>query len=118
MALVEINSGICGFITRVSVKKADHKTVEVTIETDCPNIKKVAWGKKTFNPLRELFCRLHETEVYLALLKGVSHPACLVPAGVIKGIELEAGMALPKDGYIRVKSRPSGDWNPESSQNN
>ncbi|MFZ5650468.1 MAG: DUF6951 family protein [Bacillota bacterium] len=100
--MVEINSGICGFTTRVNVRKTDQRTVEVLIETDCPNIKKVTGGKKAFKPLRELFCKLHETETYIALLNGVSHPACLVPAGVLKGIEVESGLALPKDSYIRV----------------
>lgn len=102
MALVEINSGICGFKTSVSVKKADQGTVEVIIDTDCPNIKKAAGGIKTIKPLKELFRKLHETETYMALLNGVAHPACLVPAGVLKGIEVESGLALPKDSYIKV----------------
>lgn len=102
MTFVEINSGICGFKTRVSVRKSDHRTVSILIDTDCPNIKKVAGKITSVKPLRELFCRLHETETYIALLSGIAHPACLVPAGVLKGIEVEAGLALPKDGYIRV----------------
>jgi hypothetical protein len=30
------------------------------------------------------------------------HPACPVPAGIIKAVEVEAGMALPKDAAILV----------------
>lgn len=102
MATVEINSGICGFITRVEVKKTGQKTVEVNIETDCPNLKKVAGNIKDIKPIKEIFCKLHETETYKSLVNGIAHPACLVPAGVLKGIELEAELALPKDGYIRI----------------
>lgn len=102
MADVEISSGICGFKTRVHVKKTDQRTVEVSIETDCPNIKKVTGGVRVVKPFKELFCKLHETETYISLINGVSHPACLVPSGVLKGIEVEAGMALPKESYIRV----------------
>ena len=29
------------------------------------------------------------------------HPACLVPAGIIKAIEVEAGLALPMDASIK-----------------
>ena len=29
------------------------------------------------------------------------HPACPVPSGIIKAIEVEAGLALPKDASIK-----------------
>lgn len=32
----------------------------------------------------------------------LSHPACPVPAGIIKAIEVAAGLALPKDACITV----------------
>jgi hypothetical protein len=32
----------------------------------------------------------------------IPHPACLVPAGIMKAIEVAAGLALPRDGFIRV----------------
>lgn len=102
MATVEINSGICGFMTRVEVRKAGHRTMEISIESECPNIKKVAADLKTVKPLREMFCRLHETETYRILQRCIVHPACLVPLGVLKGVEVEAGLALPRDGYIRI----------------
>ncbi|MHB8916881.1 MAG: DUF6951 family protein [Desulfocucumaceae bacterium] len=99
---MEINSGICGFITRVEVRKAGDRMMEISIDSECPNIKKVAADLKTVMPLREIFCKLHETETYKMLQRGVVHPACLVPIGVLKGVEAEAGLALPRDGYIRL----------------
>lgn len=102
MAIVEINSGICGFVTRVKVIKADNSAVEISIETGCPNIQKVAGSLKTIKPLKELFCKLHETETYRTLLGGIVHPACVVPAGILKGIEVAAELALPKDSHIRI----------------
>lgn len=102
MAIIEINSGACGFITKVSAIKVNKQTVEIDIETDCPNIQKVAGNVKTVNPLKELFCKLHDTEVYKILAKGVVHPACIVPSGVLKAVEVAAELALPKESYIRV----------------
>lgn len=102
MAYAEIFSGICGFTTRVEVNKVDKRTVEINIETDCPNIKRVAGGIKTVKPLQELFCKLHETETYKVLMSGIAHPACLVPPGVLKCIEVAAELALPKDSHIRI----------------
>lgn len=102
MAEVDINGGICGFTTRVHVKKIDKDTIKVSIDTECPNIKKVAHLVDTVRPIKEIFCNLHQTEVYKKLLPGMVHPSCLVPSGVLKGIEIEAGLALPKDCYIKV----------------
>ncbi|MHB1043400.1 MAG: DUF6951 family protein [Eubacteriales bacterium] len=103
MATVEISPGICGYITRVEVIRVDKRTVEVNIESECPNIRKVTGEIKTIYPLKELFCKLHETETYKKLVGGMAHPTCLVPSGVLKGIELAAGLALPKECYIRLE---------------
>lgn len=100
--MVEIYPGICGFKTTVEAKKIDKTTVEVCIKTDCPNIKKVADNFKVVKPYEELFCKLHETGTYKALLNGLAHPACLVPAGVLKAIEVASGLALPKNAAIQI----------------
>ena len=34
--------------------------------------------------------------------KHCPHPSCPVPAGILKAVEVEAGLALPKDASIRV----------------
>ncbi len=31
-----------------------------------------------------------------------SHAACPVPVGIIKAVEVEAGLALPEDAHIKV----------------
>jgi len=31
------------------------------------------------------------------------HPACPVPSGILKAIEVESGLALPKDASIKPK---------------
>lgn len=104
MATIEISPGICGFQTRVLVKKISPRCLQIDIETDCPNIRRVAGCLKTVDPYKELFCKLHETETYKSLLNGIAHPACVVPAGILKGIEVASGLALPKDSHIQVLS--------------
>lgn len=103
MADVEITSGICGFATRVQATRINRRTVEVNIETDCPNIKKVAASSFTVDPYKELFGKLHETQTYKILCEGMAHPVCLVPAGVLKSIEVAAELALPKDCHLSIK---------------
>jgi hypothetical protein len=39
--------------------------------------------------------------VFREAAKTLLHPACPVPVGIIKAIEMEAGLALPRDVEIR-----------------
>jgi hypothetical protein len=41
-------------------------------------------------------------EVLRAATKLCPHPACPVPVGILKAVEVSAGLALPKDASIRV----------------
>ncbi|KJS10337.1 MAG: hypothetical protein VR67_18720 [Peptococcaceae bacterium BRH_c8a] len=103
MADVEIMSGICGFTTKVKATRINKRQVEVSIATDCPNIKKITTNLITVDPYKELFCKMHETQTYKTLCEGVAHPACLVPAGVLKSIEVVTELALPKDCHLSIK---------------
>jgi hypothetical protein len=37
------------------------------------------------------------------------HPGCPVPAGIIKAVEVEGGLALPRDASIKVSKDGGGD---------
>ena len=78
MARAEIFAGICGFTTIVTTRMEGEKC-RVTIEGGCNAIQKLQMG-----------------------LKHCTHAACPVPVGIIKAIEVEAHLALPKDVSIRL----------------
>ncbi|MCL2337958.1 MAG: hypothetical protein FWC60_11130 [Firmicutes bacterium] len=103
MAEVEINSGVCGFTTKVRANKINRRQVEVEITTECPNIGKMSPNIITVEPYKELFGKLHETETYKIMCEVVSHPTCLVPAGVLKCVEVASELALPKDCHLTIK---------------
>ena len=92
MASAEIDSGICGFCTTVHTK-ADGRTVRLEFETECGHVEKLAEVLQQVDPFREISYRGegHET----------LHPASPVPSGILKAIEVEAGLALPKDASIK-----------------
>jgi len=102
MARVEVFGGVCGFNTVIRAAAAGRRQVELTLETDCPNWQKAAAALKTVNAFKELFVKLHESEVYRAAAPFIPHPACPVPAGMMKAIEVAAGLALPRDAWIKV----------------
>jgi len=99
----EITGGVCGFVTTVKAEKSDTGKINLKITTGCPNIKKVAQELIEIDPMDEIFRRTNTTRVYEIMSKHSPHPACIVGSGILKAIEVEAGLALPKEACIRIE---------------
>ncbi len=101
MAKAEIFSGICGFSTTVKTRM-NGAHCSISLESDCDAIRRLGEVLTEVNPWQEITFR---GEGPLTLKMGAEqchHPACPVPVGIIKAIEVEAGLALPKDATIKV----------------
>ncbi len=104
MAVAEIHSGICGYVTRVETTLADDgQTVNVTITSTCPAVNKIAGDLAQVNAFREISYRGQGPQV-LEAARRLSHPACPVPSGIIKAIEVAAGLALPAPASIDISA--------------
>ena len=101
MAKAEIFAGICGFSTQVETKM-DGDLVNLEIQSDCSAIQKLAQELTSVNPYKEISARRAVPLTLQAGLKYCTHAACPVPVGIIKAIEVEAGLALPLDVTIKV----------------
>ena len=102
MAKCEINPGICGLLTTVEASKSEGGEVALKITSDCPNIQKIAEELVVIVPFDEIFKRATATKTYELFSKHSPHPSCPVPAGILKAIEVEAGLALPKDATLKI----------------
>lgn len=111
MATAIIHAGICGYTTRVRATNLPDGQVEVTIVSDCPSVQRLAADLAGVDPLREITYRGDLPVVLEAARTHLPHPACLVPAGVLKTIEVAAGLALPATASIELA--PNGDEWPE-----
>jgi len=100
MASAEIESGICGFCTTVKTT-AEGRTVRVEFETDCGYVEQLAEALTEVDPYREISYRGEGPVTLKLAAEHLVHPACPVPSGIIKAIEVEAGLALPKDASIK-----------------
>jgi hypothetical protein len=101
VARAEIFAGICGFSTTVRTKM-NGANCAISLESQCEAIQSLANELTEVDPWQEITFR---GEGPRTLREGASHcyhPACPVPAGIIKAIEVEAGLALPKDVVIKV----------------
>lgn len=100
MASAEIESGICGFCTTVKTTTEGRK-VRVEFETECGYVEKLAEALTEVDPYKEISYRGEGPVTLKLAAEHLVHPACPVPSGIIKAIEVEAGLALPKDASIK-----------------
>ena len=75
-----------------------------------PDLARVQWKGKG----HEVFKRMTESVVYQSAARHIRHTACPIPAAILKAIEVEVGIALPKDVTITftnsdAKSQPPKD---------
>lgn len=78
------------------------QNVDISIESDCPNIQKMAGELKSIDAFKEIFSRAVNTTAYQLASKHCPHPGCPVPSGILKAVEVAVGLALPKDAQILV----------------
>lgn len=102
MKTIRINPGVCGFDTEVKATTEDGQTVKLEIATQCGHVKKLAelLGAEV-DGYAVCFAKFGAGPVCDAAREACRHAACPVPAGIIKCIEAECGLALPRDVEIR-----------------
>ncbi len=101
MAKAEIFSGICGFRTSVQASM-NGSGCNVKIESDCKSIQRLGEELTHVDPFQEISFR-RKTPLTLELgSRHCAHAACPVPVGIIKAVEVEAGLALPADVSIKI----------------
>ena len=102
MAKAEILSGVCGFFTHVETQM-EGETCKVAIVSQCKSIQKLAAELKEVDPFREISFRRSTPFTHEMAAKFCAHAACPVAVGIIKAVEVEAGLALPKDVSIKIE---------------
>jgi hypothetical protein len=102
MAKAEINAGACGFITTVETTMEGKMTCNVHIESECAAMQRLAGVLTQVQPFDEISFRKKMPTILELGTKYCTHPACPVPVGVIKAVEVAAHLALPKDATIHL----------------
>ena len=103
MAKVDVNPGICGLKTQLTITADDMQIVKVEIQSECPYIVAMKDGLSEMDWYEECFAKYSESTVYKVAEKHCRHLACPVPTAIIKGIEVACGLALHKDVIIHVE---------------
>ena len=102
MTKVEIMPGVCGLTALVTAESEDGMEAKVTVETQCGGIRKVMEEVGDELDAYDIcFQKPGTGALYEAAAKHCPHAAWPGIAGIIKCIEAECKMALPKDASIR-----------------
>jgi pentose-5-phosphate-3-epimerase len=96
MTKVEVNSGACGFSVLISAEKGKDKKVHISLETDCEMVKEMLSDISTID-MMTLFSGWPNNPVYKSAAQHLKHVSCPVPSGILKAVEVEAGLAVPKE---------------------
>jgi len=100
LAEVEINSGICGFKTKVKTTSLSKYQCSLQIESECKHVRKLAEQLNEVDAMAELF-KKGQSQVKSAADNTIPHITCPVPTGILKSLEVATGLALPKDASIK-----------------
>jgi len=100
MTKVVVNSGACGFTVTVKAEKAKERTISLSLDTACEMVQGMQGDIATVDRMVSLI-GFRDNPVYQSAAKHLKHVACPVPSAILKAIETEAGMNVPKD--VRIE---------------
>ncbi len=104
MTRVTIQSGACGFTTTVTVDKTPDGKMKLTVATECKMVEKMCGDITVLDRFAPL-TGFSNNPVYAAAAKHLRHVACPVPSGILKALEVEAGLNVPKDAGIHFEKK-------------
>ena len=105
MAKAIIDAGICGEETIVEASKLEENGYDISrkIESSCPFVQNLAEELTEVNAFNQISFRRGMPEILEKGSEHCTHAACPVPVGIIKTVEVSAGLALPKDASIKLE---------------
>ena len=99
MTKVKINPGVCGFITAVEAASKDGMEVKLSVRSGCESVVKMFKDLgDTFDSYEMCLVRPGHGPLFeYASEKFPAHCGCPILSGVIKAVEAECKLALPRD---------------------
>lgn len=100
MSQVWVKAGQCNQETSIEARRADMTHVAMEFVTTCEHIQELAAELKSLDIAHEMSVNLLETEVYRTAEKFVCRNSCIVPAAILKALEVEVNIFPPAESQI------------------
>ncbi len=107
MTRVVVNPGVCGMTATVEVIRVDKRRVRVKITSDCEMVTEMGKPLAELDQEDALKSLLH-SKVYQYAAGCSLHTTCPVPMAILKAIEVEAGLALPRPVLVQFEAPERG----------
>ena len=102
MIKTEIVAGVCNLGTSIEANSSDGMTVDLVIESNCPQVQALAAELGSVNAFSGLFKPFNQSRVLELAAAHKLHTTCVVPVGIMKAVEAAASMALPARACIEM----------------
>jgi hypothetical protein len=100
MTKVVVDPGVCGFRCEIEVRKDAAGNARVSMESGCAQVSKLNENLGSLT-LEDIFTAPGKNKVFDVSQQAGCHATCSVALAVLKCLEVEMGMALPRDVAIR-----------------
>jgi hypothetical protein len=102
MSKAIIQPGACGLSTTVTATMNGSGRVDLHIESECKAVRVLAENLPDVDPYAEYSFRRGLPQTLQKGIDHCSHTSCPVPVGILKAVEIAAGLNLPSDVHIRL----------------
>jgi hypothetical protein len=100
----KIQAGVCGFETTVEACLGDDgRTCEIRLASPCGAVAELGDRLGALDAFQEISHAGAGSTVLRLARELCHHTACPVPVGIIKALEVEAGLALPAEARISIE---------------
>lgn len=105
MTKVTVMAGPCRFETVITAEADEDEfgKVKLSIETQCPHYKDLSSELSEVDAFCELGMGRAPGVIGDIMAKHRKHATCPVPLGIMKAVEVEAGLALPTEPVIGIE---------------
>ena len=92
MSMIWVKAGQCNQETSIEARRRDMTHVAVEFVTTCGHVQKLAEELKTLENAHEMSASLLDTKVYRLAAEHLCRNSCVVPAAILKALEVEANI--------------------------
>jgi len=96
MAVCWVKAGICGQENTIEVVKTSQTKVKVSFITTCEHVQALSEELTELDIGSEMTKPMNETLTYTLATKHLCRTSCIVPAAILKAMEVTAGIFLPE----------------------
>lgn len=100
---IDVQPGVCRLKTIIKATTNDEWKVIFEIESDCPNVCKLAAKLGPLDPMKNINVKFSESDVYRAADETLPHTACPVPCALVKAIEVASDLGIKRDVIIEIR---------------